>query len=86
MVKITITIEIDTEPLPALPPGGLAARVLEAMNTLIDRHEAPCPTNIAKLLDVQPGAISSPLRELVKRGLVYKGEKIGRKQPYYPKD
>lgn len=90
IARVTVIIEVELEPSPVSQParrrpsGKLTERVLGAVRTLIAQSEIPSPINIARLLDVNPSAITPSLRALVGNGTLYKGDKVGRHQPYYP--
>lgn len=91
IVRVTITIELELEPVsdkaaaqPRRVSDSVANRVLEAIHTLIEKGETPSPINIARALGINPASVTPTLRALVDSGTLYKGDKIGKQQPYYP--
>lgn len=62
---------------------SLQAQILETVRALEEAEELPTPTAIADTLKRDKGNIARELAELVNKGLLRKGEKVGRKQPYY---
>jgi DNA-binding transcriptional regulator GbsR (MarR family) len=49
-------------------------------------EELPTTTRMAELIEMSKGYISGLLADLVAEGLVFKGKKIGREQPYFLPD
>ena len=58
--------------------------VVNDLSDLDDPDELPTVTNINKRLDIHRTSVDRSIKNLIDKGKIIKGAKIGRKQPYYP--
>jgi|WetSurMetagenome_2_1015567.scaffolds.fasta_scaffold05163_5 hypothetical protein len=64
-------------------PGSRKWRVIECIEELIAEGSLATPSTISKRIHEDLGNVGHDLTDLVADDLVYKGEKIGKLQPYY---
>jgi RecA-family ATPase len=64
-------------------PGSRKLKVLECIEELIAAGTLATPSTISKRIHEDLGNVGHDLTDLVADDLIYKGEKIGKLQPYY---
>lgn len=64
-------------------PGSVQAVVMQAIRDLVASGRLPYAASIGRLVDRDPAQVSRTLQELLRRGRVVRGERVGSIVPYY---
>jgi len=65
-------------------PGSVRSLIVQAIRDLVAAECLPYTVSIARLVGRSPSQVNRELQELLRRGRVVKGERVGSIVPYYP--